>query len=302
MNTVSLRWVFFFLQFCCALPMFHKRARTQDSSRDPAKRFRQNLSDLFLGNEVSGARAQSLFSDAELEGAQHVSDLAAAGARGSLAGNAGRDLTRKLLRGKGWPSLYKAQLRVWDVHNQREVTTAMPMLLPHELIAALAKHNSLESLLVRDGLTKDCREHLQQAEGKLQKASLLGLGLWCDGVPYNWDRSQSIEVVSLSLPGLCSSGAQLRLPLFGINKKYLFTNATYDDLFTVLSWSFRCLAVGHHPAARHDGAARCQEASCCWQRNRSSRSSTRNPRRLGHDEASVSIPVVESKRWHLLAL
>ena len=129
------------------------------------------------------------------------------------------------------------------------------MLLPHELIAALAKHNSLESLLVRDGLTKDCREHLQQAEGKLQKASLLGLGLWCDGVPYNWDRSQSIEVVSLSLPGLCSSGAQLRLPLFGINKKYLLTNATYDDLFTVLSWSFRCLAVGHHPAARHDGAA-----------------------------------------------
>ena len=234
--------------------MFHKRARpwsTEDE--DPATRLRRNLGDLFLGNDVSGARAQSLFSDAQLAGAQHVSDLARAGARGRFPGNASRDLTARFLRGKGWPSLYKAKLRVWDVHAQCETTATLPMLLPHELIASLARRNSTDCLLVRDGMSNECKDHLQQIETKVNQSNLLGIGLWCDGVPYNWDRSQTLEVVSMSLPGLDGSNAQLRLLLFGVNKKLLLTTATFDDLFSVLSWSFRCLATGQHPSCRHDG-------------------------------------------------
>jgi hypothetical protein len=56
------------------------------------KRFKNNLGDLFLSNEVSAARAQSLFSDAQLAGTAHVGNLA-----GNDQKHAHRNLLRKLI-------------------------------------------------------------------------------------------------------------------------------------------------------------------------------------------------------------
>ena len=248
----TMQWIALLAHLICVLPMFHKRARQGQDEHDPTKRFRANLGDLFLANEVSGARTQSLFSDAQLAGAQHLSDLAGISSSGT---NCSRDLVKKFMKRKKWPALYKASLRVWDPKTQTEQRVLLSMLLPHELVSVVAKVNSTASLLARDGMAQECQNHLVRAQAQLNKAELLGVGLWCDAVPYNWDRSQSMEIVSISLPGLSGSNAALRLPVFGSNKKFLMTDKTYEDVFEVLSWSFRCLAVGVHPSQRHDGSA-----------------------------------------------
>ena len=250
---VTWQWLFFLLHFLTACSMFHKRGRQDQDEPNLQKRFRHNVGDLFLGNQISGVRTQSVYSDAQMAGAQHVSDLARTGGEGMKPGNASRDLRNKFRKGKGWPAIYRAKLRVWSPKLQRETTAIMSIALPHELMGALAKKNSTAALLSQGGMSKACLEHLLKMCADWGKPELAGIGLWCDGVPYNFDRTQSLEVVSLSLPGLEGGHAALRLPVFAVNKKFLMTDSTYDDLFAVLAWSFRALAHGTCPAQRHDG-------------------------------------------------
>ena len=47
---------------------------------------------------------------------------------------------------------------------------------------------------------------------------LIGVGIWGDGAPCNWDRSDSIEVFSMLLPGLSEEWRNLRIPLTGLSK------------------------------------------------------------------------------------
>lgn len=115
-----------------AWSMFHKRAMGRDyDEAPPEKKLRHNIASLFGTNDVSGQRASTLFSDAHSAGAAHVQDL-----RDILPdGNASRNLTRRLLRRgkkKAWPSLYYAQVRVFDRKKQEVVKRLVPFLLPHE--------------------------------------------------------------------------------------------------------------------------------------------------------------------------
>ena len=59
----------------------------------------------------------------------------------------------------------------------------------------------------------------------------------------------------MDFPGLGDEYANLRLPLFAINKKFLAKGGkTLDDVCEVLRWSFVCMATGQMPTARHDGS------------------------------------------------
>ena len=94
--------------------MLSKRARGYDEAMPEQKRFRHNLADAFLTSGLSGARTQSLFDDAHAAGAANLRDL---GGRPLPAGkkprsNVARDLTRRLMKGSGWPKPYQAELRV----------------------------------------------------------------------------------------------------------------------------------------------------------------------------------------------
>ena len=44
------------------------------------------------------------------------------------------------------------------------------------------------------------------------------------------------------------------MPVVAINKKHMSEN-TWDDIMTVISWSFQCLASGQFPTKRHSGTA-----------------------------------------------
>jgi len=91
--------------------MLSKRAKGYDPSQlPPSKRFRKNLADCFLSNEITGARAQELFNDAQAAGTADVKDLAG----GTSKSNAARNLKKKLVRYSKWPKPYIAEVRMKD--------------------------------------------------------------------------------------------------------------------------------------------------------------------------------------------
>jgi len=108
------------------------------------------------------------------------------------------------------------------------------------------------------------------AFGVVQKdkwaTELLGLGLWGDGIPCNWDRTESVEVVALNLPGLAGKYHGLRLPITGVSRKQI-SRHTWHDLMKIISWSLQCCADGYWPSCRHDGTP--------WQEGDSKRASKR---------------------------
>ena len=70
-------------------------------------------------------------------------------------------------------------------------------------------------------------------------------------MPYSHDRTQSVECVTLNLPAISQHLADLRLPLLAFPKFFLQKGATWDSVFSILAWSFRCLLFGKWPLQRH---------------------------------------------------
>jgi len=130
------------------------------------------------------------------------------------------------------------------------------MLLPQELLFALGERaDNVRQLFMKDGLSQQAARHLAQvaAELHLDPSEMVPMGVWGDGVPYNFDRSQSLEVFTLKLPGLVGEGGEMKMPLAVIDRKHLLERDAMDDIMNVLAWSFQQCAVGVLPATRHDG-------------------------------------------------
>ena len=88
--------------------MFSKKELPSLDGLPAAKRFRNNMADLCMGNEISSQRVLTVLQDAAAAGAQGIADLlgntssssASAATKESQKRNAGRDLTRRLLKNK----------------------------------------------------------------------------------------------------------------------------------------------------------------------------------------------------------
>ena len=236
--------------------MFSKRQRGYDEEEvPPARRLRSNIGDLFLSSDISGRRAASLIQDAAASGSQGLSDLS----RVRDGHHAHRDLLRRFAKGSRWPTLYYAEARVWNQRAAREERTTIPMLLPHEIIGAMAKHSLDDSVLFsRSGLDEISAEHLLRAPARLQmreRARIVGLSLWMDGVAARWDRSKSVDVFTLALPGLPEAWRALRVPVCALPHECVSKGNAFDNSLAVPTWSLRQAALGKNPAARHDGTA-----------------------------------------------
>ena len=228
--------------------MQHKRDRGYDPDVPPARRLRANVVDLFMSGHLSGNRTHELLADATAAGAEGVRDLAP-----GASSHASRDLTRRLLKGCQWPEPYFFPCRVWNIRSQREELVDMPMLLPHELVQALAlaRSSTIEELCSTANMSANTKAHVERIKADIGCAALLGMGLWGDGVPFNYDRSESIEVLTVSLPGLSS---RLRIPLIGVGKRYSLGSRTWDDVCRVVAWSFQACLQARMPTKRHDGS------------------------------------------------
>ena len=226
----------------------------KDEDVHPSKRFRNNVADLFLGGSLAAGASHSLYVDAKAAGAQHVGDLAKAG----HPNNRARDLLRRLLKKSKWPALYWAEVDTMDAATGQTIKISLPFLLPHELVFTLAKHASDNTALFhQSNLGKDATQHLDNICRRLscEPTKCLALSMWGDGVPFNWDRSQSLDCWTMGLPGLSGEEANLRFPLATLPHKFMVKHKTMDDIMAVLAWSFGCLASGIFPGTRHDGAA-----------------------------------------------
>lgn len=246
---------FIWWQCFSACAMFSKKPLPDDRLHLAARdRLSDNLADLYLSNILSGQRIHSVFEDAHAAQVPGFRKLAAAGAHGRHRQHLGRDIRRRLLKNKGWPKLYYFKCRVWSIKLQREIRTTLPIMLPHEILATLLKYNTLDSLLDLSNLSDATAKNLETAKMTLAEEKLIPLGIWGDGCPANWDRTESIEVWSLNFPGI-GAWQNLRLPLTVISKKNVSCQNTFDDCFEVLAWSMRHLAIGRFPSCRHNGEA-----------------------------------------------
>ena len=245
--------------------MFAKKQRYYEyKEKNLERRFRANVAELFLDNQVSGDRAMSLFEDATAAGTKYTKDLCNKSVRTtSFRKNASRDLLRRLLKSNKWPAPYIAEIRMWDPKTQEIKYVPCAFLLPHEIMDVLFKHNNKDTLLDVTGMTAACYSHLQKQKIAFKKDSAVAVGLWVDGAPYNWDRSESLEVITMSLPGLANQNGNLRIPLCCFGRKFVAKEHTWDDVFEVLSWSFTWLAVGQHPPRRHDSASFSEKGRTC---------------------------------------
>ena len=133
------------------------------------------------------------------------------------------------------------------------------MQLIHEVVAVLHKHGFAAKLLETDHMDPLTLEHLRHCESQAS-CQLLGIGLWGDGAPTQWDRNESIDVLSLSLPGVADF-KNLRVPLIVLPHSRI-CKETWMDVFAIFKWSLTILATGVWPTARHDGSSWLQSDKC----------------------------------------
>ena len=142
----------FFLCACFSLAvhaMISKRASYLQKQSDVPleQRFRSNVADIFLQNELSGSRVRQLIEDHKHADKDAADDLLNAGSGGKHVNNIPRDMLRKLKKRTAWPPLYWAKIRVFDLKMQVVRKVWFPFILPHELIWSLSTYARDESTL-----------------------------------------------------------------------------------------------------------------------------------------------------------
>ena len=235
--------------FLLKMSMFGKNKFLQTrTEQSPTKRFKANVSDLLLQGSISGQRAASLFTDAADSEAQGLDGLSNV----PQSSHALRDLQRKLTKNTPWPPLFPARVRMRDIATEKTFVETLFMLLPHELCHQLWYWNqdASQAMLQNSGLNSKAMDAFKNicAQHHLDIPKVFPLGFWIDGVPVKWDRSESLIVFTLNLPGQVDAAMRrLRIPLTVINKKFLAEETT-AEIMEILAWSFKCLFSGHFPA------------------------------------------------------
>ena len=216
------------------------------------KRLRKDLVDCFLANDLSAKRTARIMKNAQAAGAEGLKDLQFKNSK-----NVSRDMLRKIFRNTKWPSPYEFQATAFkEAENKCEQQT-MSILLPHEFLFALLRVNDPEVLIAKQEEIlpdrPDLIAHMSSvASLGFRRDDTILAGLWVDAVavPFNSDRSRSLQVMTLSLCGHQS----LRIPLCSSSKDMTAKQQTFEDIFEVVAWSFRVLLNGTMPDCRHDGA------------------------------------------------
>ena len=167
--------------------------------------------------------------------------------------NVSRDIRKQFLKACKWPSCYQARVRTWNPRTKKEQLEYVNFLLPHEMFHVLVRVSDREKIFDTSGLDVESHNYLKDTE-KLAGGELLAIGVWSDGVPNNWDRSDSVELIQVNLPGLGKEYSDLRVPVCAFPKCRM-CDGTYHDCLEIVRWSLACMDKGVFPSVRHDGTA-----------------------------------------------
>ena len=226
--------------------------RSQDYEKGRCNNaFENNLSDLFMTNQLSANRVQALARDAANLKHRNVRKSLFTGGKK----NAHRDLRRRLAKNSAWPPVYTCLIRTWDPKQMKQVLSKVSLLLPQEILHELATRNDFAELMKHDCIANETLQHLLRMREQFTKPEALGVAFWLDGCPCNWDRTESLEVLTMSIPGLHSDNKAVRIPLAALPKKHVLDHDSWDDITQVMSWSLSYLCMAEFPGVKHDGQA-----------------------------------------------
>ena len=228
--------------------MLGKKKRAYEPDELSARaRLRANLGDMLARNEIPANRIAELANDINRVAPTECSNL-----RGPTGSNAARRLRRQFLKKSQWMPDYLADVRTWNPKTQKIVSSRLPMQLLHEVVAVLHKAGIKDVFSCRDNMDPLSLEHLLHCEEQAG-CELLGMGIWGDGAPTQWDRSETIDVISVNFPGLTGKYKGLRIPLVALPHSRVCAE-TWLDIFEIIKWCLTILATGAWPTCRHDGS------------------------------------------------
>ena len=228
--------------------MQSKNKRPYDPEQlPPSQRLRSNVVDLAASNVVSSARLMEMMTDINRVAPAEFSDATRAATT-----NPARKLRHVFMKRNQWPHLYWAQIRCRDVKSGQEMPKWVAFRLPHEYVNAIMQHGTRERILSTERMDPLTLAHLRKCEQEAG-CNLLAVGLWGDGMPCNWDRSQSVDAFAINFPG-CPEMKSLRLPVTAFSHKHI-SEHTWHDVSEIVAWSLNILGTGIAPTCRHDGSA-----------------------------------------------
>ena len=129
----------------------------------------------------------------------------------------------------------------------------IPMILLHELVCAVSRPN-LFGVSGMDLYTLELFKKASRDLG-LDAGKTIGLSFWLDGVAVKWDRSDSFDTLTMSIPGLVGPWRNLRVPLCVIDHSRVIKCTTWDDVLPVVPWSLDHWALNAHPVQLTGGEA-----------------------------------------------
>jgi len=212
-----------------------------------SQRLRRSMQDLIARNELPASRVAEICGNIHAVAPAQLRDV---GRVSKKSKHAARTLRRKFMKCSSWMPDYEAPIRCWNPKLSKIVYERLPMQLIHEVVSCLVRFGHLDKILATSHMDPLTKQHLEYCEAEAQ-CKLLGIGLWGDGAPTQWDRSQSIDVISMSLPG-STEFRSLRIPLLAIPHSRVCSE-TWEDIFAIVKWSLTILATGIWPSCRHDG-------------------------------------------------
>jgi hypothetical protein len=234
--------------------MFQRGAGpTEYEGCDPEVAFQDEVEDMFAENIFSGSRASILLGKAQKAGLKLAGKFIKKlpGKSKKWKKNAARDMRRRIRRNDHWPDPYWLDCRVWNRVKQKEETKKICILLPSDVLETLWTYGLKPVLLGEGNYDKLTKGHHTWMKQQLNVSELLGFGFHGDGVPCNYDRTESVMLTSINLPGLTGRNGRLRIPLV-ILPDHCFSDNTFDDIYEVLAWDMRSLLSGVRHEARHD--------------------------------------------------
>jgi len=230
--------------------MLSKRPKPYSDDVPAPKRLAANVRNLYASNLVSCRRTQSLINDMDSANVEHLPAPVNPNLDDS---NLARTLRKRMNRHTKWPTPYFRKVRVLNRHTGEEEWQDVAIQLPLEIVDMIHRHGDAAKINSTENMDPLSKEHYDRCTAAAGGAELTGVGLHCDGVPHSWDREESAEVFSVSLPGLPAPWSNLRIPCFSLPHS-AFGENTWDDVMEPIAWSFRHMWQGTRPQCRDDGS------------------------------------------------
>ena len=230
--------------------MLSKHGKAWDEKQlGPAYSHARRIEDLVADNLISCNQGQRLLNGAAEAG---IPELSSKKRKSTIAQNAARAWKHTRLKKRFWPDVYTFNAPVYDPKTKSTKESELSVWLPLELLSMIFHLGDKAVVGGVEQMDPETLKHLNHLQAKFDLPDLIGTGLHGDGIPNNYDRTESCYGVTMNLPGVGGKWGRMRLPIFVGPAAHILPE-TMHVLLDVIAWSYRHAQAGVNPATRHDG-------------------------------------------------